>query len=57
VLVGDLLLSLDDQPISAPDDLLHLLVGDLVGKSTRLGVLRGGTPIALPVTIGERPAS
>ena len=57
VLVGDVILALDGHPISAPEDLLDLLAGDRVGKGATLHVLRGGSPIDVSVTIGERPAS
>ena len=56
VIVGDIILAVDDHPISAPEDLLDLLAGDRVGKSATLHLLRGGSPIDLSVTVGERPA-
>ena len=55
VLLGDVILALDGQPISAPEDLLDLLAGDRVGTAAKLHLLRGGTPIDLTVTVGERP--
>jgi S1-C subfamily serine protease len=54
MLVGDVLLDLDGQPIASPEDLLHLLVGDRVGREARLRVLRGGRATELSVTVGER---
>jgi S1-C subfamily serine protease len=57
VLVGDMILALDSQPISSPEDLLDLLARDRVGKAARLRILRGGTPQELTVTVGERQAS
>jgi len=57
VMVGDVILALDSQPITSPEDLLDLLAGDRVGKAARLRILRGGTPQELAVTVGERPAS
>ena len=57
VLVGDVIVSLDGQPITSPEDLLDVLAGDRVGKVARLHVLRGGTPQELAVTVGERSAS
>jgi S1-C subfamily serine protease len=56
VLVGDVIVALDGQPIAAPDDLLDLLAGDRVGQSAKLHVLRGAAPIDLTVTVGERSA-
>lgn len=52
--VGDVLLSLDGQPLSFPDELLDLLVGDRVGKSVAARVLRGGVVSDLAVTPAER---
>jgi S1-C subfamily serine protease len=55
VLVGDVLLEFDGHAIESPEDLLDLLVGDRVGRSVALRLLRGGAVIDLPVTVGERP--
>ena len=52
--VGDLLLSLDGQSLSSPDELLDLLVGERVGKSIAARVLRGGVVTDLAVTAAER---
>jgi S1-C subfamily serine protease len=57
LLVGDLILALDGQPITSPDDLLDLLTGDRVGKAATLRILRGGSATELAVTVGERGAS
>src|SRR5262245_48520024 len=55
VLVGDVLLEFDGQPIESPEDLLDLLVGDRVGRQVTLRALRGGAATDLKVTVGERP--
>jgi S1-C subfamily serine protease len=52
--VGDLLLSLDGQSLSSPEELLDLLVGERVGKSVAARVLRGGVVTDLAVTAAER---
>lgn len=57
VLVGDVILALDNQPIASPEDLLDLLAGDRVGKAAKLRIVRGTTPQELTVTVGERQAS
>jgi S1-C subfamily serine protease len=57
VLIGDLILELDQQPVSSTDGLLGLLTGDRVGRAVTLRVLRGGALRDLAVTVGERPAS
>jgi S1-C subfamily serine protease len=54
LLVGDLLLSLDGQPVASPEDLLDLLSGERVGRVLPLRLLRGGTPVEVAVTLGER---
>jgi S1-C subfamily serine protease len=56
VLVGDLVLALDDASTDSPEDLLDLLAAQGVGKQATLKVLRGNAAVELPVTIGERPA-
>src|SRR5262245_37473456 len=55
VLVGDVLLEFDGQPIESPEDLLDLLVGDRVGRQVTLRALRGGAVTDLKVNVGERP--
>jgi S1-C subfamily serine protease len=57
VLVGDVILALDGQAIGAPEDLLDLLTDDRVGKAATVRLLRGGKPVDISVTIGERGAS
>ena len=56
VLVGDVVLALDDTLTDSPEDLLDLLAAQGVGRQAKLKVLRGNTAVELPVTIGERPA-
>jgi S1-C subfamily serine protease len=55
VLVGDLVMAFDGLRIASPEDLLELLLGDRVGRAVPLQVLRGTTPVALSVLVGERP--
>ncbi|MGE5812928.1 MAG: S1C family serine protease [Acidobacteriota bacterium] len=54
LIVGDLLLSLDGQALSSPDDLLDMLVGERVGRLVSFQVLRGGAPAKVPVSVAER---
>jgi serine protease DegQ len=54
VLVGDLLLDFDGQPVVSPEDLLELLMGDRVGRQVPLRVLRGTAAVTLEVTPRER---
>jgi S1-C subfamily serine protease len=55
VLVGDIIVTFDGQPIESPEDLLDLLTGHRVGRLVALGVLRAGLARELSVTVGERP--
>jgi S1-C subfamily serine protease len=53
LLVGDLLLSLDDVALGSPDRLLETLAGR-AGQTATLRLLRGGTVTEVTVQIGER---
>ncbi len=54
LIVGDILVAIGDQPVDDPDELLARLTGAIVGQPTPIQVLRGGQPLTLKVTIGER---
>jgi S1-C subfamily serine protease len=54
VLVGDILLALDEHRLTSPEDLLDLLVGDRISRPATLQVIRGERTISVPVTIAER---
>jgi S1-C subfamily serine protease len=56
VLVGDVILAFDGEPVESPEDLLDLLIGDRVGRGVQLHVLRGGAAQDIVVTVGERPS-
>ena len=55
LLVGDVIVAVDGTRLEGLDALLDLLGGDVVGKSLRLDVVRGGQPLSVEVLIGERP--
>ena len=57
IMVGDVIVSFDGQPVTSPDDLLDVLMGDRIGKSAAVGILRGGAAQTVAVTVGERGAS
>jgi len=57
VLIGDVVLELDGQPVGSIDELFGLLAGNRVGRAVPVRVLRGGDLKELSVTVGERPAS
>ena len=56
LLVGDIIVAIAGETVTDADQLLASLAGDRVGKSTPVEVLRGGQPMTIPVTIGERDA-
>jgi S1-C subfamily serine protease len=53
LLVGDLLVGIDDAPLTSPDRLLEALAGR-AGETAVLRVLRGGTLTDVRVEIGEK---
>ena len=54
-LVGDIITTWDNQPVAQVTDVSHRLGSETVGRRITAGVLRGGSPIELDVTVGERP--
>ena len=49
MLVGDILIGFDGQPVASPDRLLDALTGGRVGRAVPLRVQRGGTAVDLEV--------
>ncbi len=54
LMVGDIIVSLDGEPVTDLDELLALLSGARVGKEVITSVVRGGELVVFSVTIGER---
>ncbi|MEW5827883.1 MAG: trypsin-like peptidase domain-containing protein [Chloroflexota bacterium] len=54
LMVGDILVAVNGQPVRNHDELLVQLSGDLVGKAAPVELLRGGQPQTVTVTIGAR---
>jgi serine protease DegQ len=54
LIVGDILATLDGQPIEDTEDLLVLLTGERVGREVPVEVIRGGELQTLQITVGER---
>jgi serine protease DegQ len=54
LIVGDILATLDGQPIEDTDDLLVLLAGDRVGRPVPVRLVRGGELAEIEITVGER---
>jgi len=56
VMVGDILIAFDGQPVSSPEDLLDLLTADRVGRQVPAAFVRGGQPLSVDLAVTERPA-
>jgi S1-C subfamily serine protease len=56
MLVGDVLLAVDQAPLDSPEQLMDLLAASGAGHKAHLRILRGGAVINLDVTMTERPA-
>ncbi len=54
LMVGDILVGIDGKVIADHDELMVHLSGDSVGKSLSMQILRGGKPLTISVTVGER---
>jgi S1-C subfamily serine protease len=54
LLVGDILVALDGQPIRRGEELAALLNAARVGRAVALQIVRGGAPLTLTATVGER---
>jgi len=53
--VGDVIVKVDGQPLDDIHQLLRVLAGDVVGRTLRLDVVRGGGLASVEVLVGERP--
>jgi S1-C subfamily serine protease len=56
LLLGDLLAALDKKPVRDHRELLELLHSSEAGQKTEAELLRGGKPLRLALTLGERAA-
>ncbi|NTU83616.1 MAG: PDZ domain-containing protein [Chloroflexales bacterium] len=54
LMVGDLILALDGQPLAATEGLLEALAARAPGDTLRLDLARGGHPLTLAVTLAEK---
>jgi len=57
ILVGDIVTAWNGQSIERVREIMRLLGPESIGSTVDLGLIRGGTPIALQVVIGERPVA
>ena len=54
LLLGDVLVAFGGESVRDPSELRDLLGPERVGQATALRVIRGGEPLDLTVTVGER---
>ncbi|MBD2099896.1 S1C family serine protease [Leptolyngbya sp. FACHB-261] len=54
LLLGDILITLDGSRLSDTGEVIALLGPDQVGKTVSVRLIRGGAPLDLVITIGER---
>jgi S1-C subfamily serine protease len=54
LMVGDIIVAVDGQPVRDHDELFARLSGDVIDKPTPVEVLRGGQPQTVSVKIGAR---
>jgi S1-C subfamily serine protease len=54
LLIGDIIVAIGEKPVADPDELLAALVGDVVGKSATIQVVRAGQLTKVTLKIGER---
>jgi S1-C subfamily serine protease len=55
ILIGDILVTLAGQSVDDTDDIQGVLEKYAVGQPVEAGVLRGGAPQNVTITVGERP--
>jgi S1-C subfamily serine protease len=54
-LIGDILIALDEKPVTDMGDVQAFLESGGIGKSVRASFVRGGAPVELAIVLGERP--
>jgi len=54
VMIGDIIVTIDGEPVSEVEELQDRLSGERVGRSLPIRLVRGGTALDLTVTVGER---
>ena len=55
LLLGDVLVTLDDTPVGAPEDVQAVVGARSVGSTITATILRAGAPAEARITVGERP--
>ncbi|HQZ12952.1 MAG TPA: S1C family serine protease [Devosia sp.] len=55
LLLGDIITTWGGDAVETVSAVSHRLSAESVGTTIKLGVLRGGSPVSIDVTVGERP--
>ncbi len=55
MIVGDILVGIENKPVEDHDELFAHLSGEVVGKFIQVEILRGGKPETLKLKVGARP--
>jgi len=55
IMLGDVVVAANGNPLESPDDLLRLLGSDMVGRTLNLDLVRAGVRTTADLLIGERP--
>lgn len=55
MMIGDVLVSLDGKPVAETETVQSLLAPEKVGQTIVARVTRGGQPVNVQITVGERP--
>lgn len=53
--IGDVFVLLDGKPVADTSDVQAFLGAEYVGRPVKVSILRGGVPMDLSITVGERP--
>jgi S1-C subfamily serine protease len=53
--LGDILVALDGRPTTAVEELQDVLRGDVIGRTVKAVLIRGGNVVEIDVTLAERP--
>ena len=54
LLTGDMIVTLDGEPVTGADDLIRLLTGERIGRAVEIDVLRLGKPRRFTLVPEER---
>ena len=56
ITLGDVLVALERSPLRDPDDVQAVLARHRAGAEVTASLIRGGAPLEVAITLGERPS-